>query len=429
MLTRRAVIDHLREHACAPSPDGPPRLGIEQEWHTYCLHDPGRHVHPLEILEAALAAGPLPRGSAVTVEPGGQVELATAATDPWWEALGSLQEDGAVLRQRLAAAGIVTLAAGIDPFREPARTLTKPRYDAMQAYFDGQGPAGRRMMSSCASIQLNVDSGDAITLANRWDLAHRIGPALAAAFACSPDPLHRSERLANWNAMDRTRTRPVLATGDLAADWASYVLAAHVMLLHEDDDRCSPLDHALTFGDWVDQGLDGRHPTVSDLEYHCTTLFPPVRPRGWLELRWLDALPAGVAEVAAAAVTTLLVDEEAGEAAFAACTPVSAAAIWDETAALGPRHAGLASAATTSLLAAAAALDRTPATVEWAAAVAEAAERWPAKGRCPADDLEDRLAGGADALDLADPPEVVGPLGVAIQPVVASPPAPGGRLP
>ena len=403
MLTRRGVIDHLREHACAPSPERPVRVGIEQEWHTYCLSDPERHVHPEEVLGAALAAGDLPCGSRVTVEPGGQVELSTAATDPWWASLDALRVDGATLRARLATAGIAAVASGIDPFRPPARTLTKPRYDAMQAYFDEQGPAGRRMMSSCASIQVNVDSGDAITLAHRWDLAHRIGPAVAAAFACSPDPLHRSERLANWNAMDASRTRPVLETGDLVADWASYVLDARLMLVHGDDDRCEPVAERVTFGQWVDEGFAGRAPTVADLEYHCTTLFPPVRPRGWLELRWLDAVPAGIAEVAVAAVSALLIDEAAGAVAGEACTPVSAASMWDTTATLGPRHPGLAAAATTSLLAAAEALDRLDAPALWAQRVADAAERWPAKGRCPADDLEDRLGRAVGPADLADP--------------------------
>ena len=53
----------------------------------------------------------------------------------------------------------------------------------------------------------------------------------------------------------------------------------------------------------IDEGIAGRWPMLEDLEYHCTTLFPPVRPRGWLEVRWLDCLPAGIAEVASAAVT------------------------------------------------------------------------------------------------------------------------------
>ena len=34
-----------------------------------------------------------------------------------------------------------------------------------------------------------------------------------------------------------------------------------------------------------------RRPTLADLDYHLTTLFPPVRPRGYIEIRCIDALP------------------------------------------------------------------------------------------------------------------------------------------
>ncbi len=405
-LSRRDVVEHLRAGSCAPSA-GPVKVGIEQEWHTYCLADPGRHLLPDEVLGAATAGGPLPRGSRVTVEPGGQVELATPPADPWWGSLDDLRIDGAIVRERLAAAGIAAVAVGLDPFREPARTLTQPRYDAMQAYFDVFGPEGRRMMSSCASIQVNIDSGDAATLARRWDLAHRMGPAVAAAFACSPDPVHRSERLAMWNAIDPSRTKPVLAAGDLVEDWSTYVLSAQVMLIHEDDDTCETVTQPITFGEWVDEGISGRRPTLADLDYHCTTLFPPVRPRGWLELRWLDCLPAGLAEVASAAVAALLIDEDAGAAAVEACAYVDTRASWTTTATLGTRDPALAAAGALTLTAAAEALDRSGAPPRWAAAVGDAAERWPAKGRSPADDIEDRLAGGATIEDLADPGDEV----------------------
>jgi hypothetical protein len=42
-----------------------------------------------------------------------------------------------------------------------------------------------------------------------------------------------------------------------------------------------------------------------------------------------------------------------------------------------------------------------------AESVADAADRWPARGRCPADDLEDRLRNGAGLCDLVDPPTEV----------------------
>ena len=144
--------------------------------------------------------------------------------------------------------------------------------------------------------------------------------------------------------MDPTRTKPVLASGRLTEDWTDYVLEARLMLVHEDDDSCEPVAVPITFGEWIDEGIAGRRPTLADLEYHCTTLFPPVRPRGWLEVRWLDCLPAGLAEVASAAVTALLIDEEAGEEALEACAGVDGRASWATTASLGTQDPALAAA-------------------------------------------------------------------------------------
>lgn len=400
-LTRRDVVERLRAHDSGVS-SGPPRVGVEHESHTYCLAEPSRHLHPEEVLGAVSAAGPLPQGSTVTVEPGGQVEVVTPPLDPWWSALDVLRVDGAAVRDALATAGVGVLGAGLDPFRAPVRTLSKPRYDAMEVYFKEWEPAGPLMMSGSASIQINIDNGDTEVMARRWDLAHRIGPALSAAFACSPSRSHRSARLATWEALDPSRTRPVFRSGDLADDWAEYVLDARVMLLHDDDDRCSPMTAPVTFGEWVDHGIDGRRPTDADLTYHCTTLFPPVRPRGWLELRWLDSLPAGLAEAATAAVIALMVDDEAGDRAAHACATVGTA--WSDAARHGCAHPEIARAAATALRVAADALDRSGAPGSYAEAVADAAERWPGRGRCPADDLEESLRRGASLVDLVDPP-------------------------
>jgi len=46
----------------------------------------------------------------------------------------------------------------------------------------------------------------------------------------------------------------------------------------------------LTFAAWIaEPARVGRRPTLDDLDYHLTTLFPPVRPKGYLEIRYLDA--------------------------------------------------------------------------------------------------------------------------------------------
>jgi glutamate--cysteine ligase len=174
------------------------------------------------------------------------------------------------------------------------------------------------------------------------------------------------------------------------------------MLLHDDHHGCRPMLETIRFGEWVEDGIAGRRPTFDDLRYHCTTLFPPVRPRGWLELRWLDSLPAGMAEMAIAAIVAVLTDEEAGDRAARACAPVADG--WDAAAERGAGDPALAEAAVATLRAAATALDRVPGADAYAEGVADAAERWPARGRCPADDREDLLRRGSSVGDLADPP-------------------------
>ncbi len=79
------------------------------------------------------------------------------------------------------------------------------------------------------------------------------------------------------------RTHPDRASGDSGAvratDWARYALKAPVMLVHSPE-AVPVLVHYLPFADWADglELLGGRRPTDHDLEYHLTTLFPPVRP-------------------------------------------------------------------------------------------------------------------------------------------------------
>jgi glutamate--cysteine ligase len=64
------------------------------------------------------------------------------------------------------------------------------------------------------------------------------------------------------------------------------------MFIRVHDDRYVPLgDTLLRARDWVESGHPLGFPTAEDLAYHLTTLFPPVRPKGWLELRMIDALP------------------------------------------------------------------------------------------------------------------------------------------
>ncbi|HZP28722.1 MAG TPA: glutamate-cysteine ligase family protein, partial [Acidimicrobiia bacterium] len=283
-----------------PAAAGPlaQRVGIEAEWLTVRLDADHRRAPLAAVRDAASACQPLPAGSRVTFEPGGQIELSTRPL-PGVRACDALATDAAALGKALAGAGIGLVAVGLDPGPEPEREVRSPRYDAMEAYFDLAGPAGRTMMRSTAAVQVNVDLGPDGDLPRRWRLAHHLGPVLAAAFANSPfahgaPSGYRSTRLAVWRAIDPSRTRPVGAGSDGATGcrtaWADYALGAGVMLVRADAEHHVPVLDRLSFADWIERGHELGWPTLDDLDYHLTTLFPPVRPRGWLELRMIDGV-------------------------------------------------------------------------------------------------------------------------------------------
>ncbi len=146
------------------------------------------------------------------------------------------------------------------------------------------------------------------------------------------------------------------------------------------EDGLEPVGGRTSFAAWVAGRvlLGDRRPTVADLDRHLTTLFPPVRLRGLLEIQYLDAAPEPWWPALAAVLTTLLDDPVAADVA-AAAEPVAGA--WDRAARDGLTDPALATAARTCL---SAALDRAPAAVRpEVTALAELVDR----GGCPGDAL------------------------------------------
>ena len=381
------------------------QVGIEIELLTYDTVDRRRRPD-IDAMQAATARACLPGGSLVSFEPGGQVEL-SGPPDALAGALAGMAPDLAALRGVLGDAGVTVCGLGADPLRPPRRIVRTPRYEAMETHFDALGPAGRRMMCQTAAVQVNVDLDGPLGPHGRWRLAHQLWPVLAAAFAHSPfeggrvAPC-RSTRLAIWDALEPRRTRPVLTVPEQhrepATAWAEYALRADVMLIVDGEHRTVPVPPGLSFARWLERGHDLGWPTPEDLAYHFTTLFPPVRPRGWLELRMIDGLPDRWWPVAVAVTAALFDDDDA--AADAGEATATTAGLWAEAAA-GLAHPALAAAAARCFATALAALPRLGVDGSVQAACAAYHDRFVARRRTPADELVDAWAAAAGNGDLA----------------------------
>jgi len=187
-----------------------------------------------------------------------------------------------------------------------------------------------------------------------------------------------------WGQLDSARCGPILgASGDdPCTDWARYALKAPVMLVHAPD--VMPLTTHVPFADWADGLvlLGDRRPTTADLDYHLTTLFPPVRPRRWLEIRYLDSVSDDLWPAVVFTLVTLLDDPAAAEVAAEAVEPVSTA--WDLAARVGLADKRLHAAAKRCVAAVA---DRAP--KELSESMAQLVQNVD-DGRSPADDFADR---------------------------------------
>ncbi|MGV9385165.1 ergothioneine biosynthesis glutamate--cysteine ligase EgtA [Nonomuraea sp. NPDC003707] len=379
----------------AQDPDAEERVGVELE---FLVFDRAAAAAQVPMAEVERAVPALPGGSRVTFEPGGQLELSGPAA-PLRDAIDGLAADVSAVRAALRPAGLVLAGVGLDPVRPARRQLRLPRYDAM-AEFLGE-PYGALMMCSTASVQVNLDLGERPQA--RWERAHALGPVLMAAFANSPLSGGRpcgwmSGRQAVWDRLDRTRTAPVPASGDPAADWAGYLLDARLMLVREDGERCRPVRDGSTFRDWLN-GAGERRPTADDLAYHATTVFPPVRPRGWLEIRYLDAQHPAAWPVCVAVTHALVADDRAADTALAAVEPylgpgrMPSRELWRDAARCGLTEPRLGRAAEACFRAALEALPRLGADPGLVGEVAAFADRYVTTGRSPAADLMDPVPG------------------------------------
>ena len=390
MASSTAAAQYIAEGCLADAPLG--SVGLEMEGHCHDPADPFRRPSWAEITDVIERLPALPGGSRVTVEPGGAVELSGPPVDGVLAALDAMHRDQAVLRLAFADAGLGLVFLGTDPLRPPQRINPGTRYRAMEQFFAASesGAAGAAMMTSTASIQVNLDAGPKDGWAARVRLAHALGPTMIAIAANSPMLGGEftgwvSSRQRVWGQMDSARCGPILgASGDdPGTDWARYALKAPVMLVHNPD--AVAVTHWVPFADWVDGRvlLGDRRPTIADLEYHLTTLFPPVRPRRWLEIRYLDSVPDAFWPALVFTLVTLLDHPVAAEIAADAVEPVATA--WDAAAQAGLRDRRLYEAANRCVAAAA---EQAPAELTDAMTrLIRCVER----GRCPGDEFSDQV--------------------------------------
>lgn len=243
------------------------------------------------------------RGGNLSREPGGQLEY---SGPPWPTPEAAASSTTRAVRGLRALArrrGFDFVAIGLHPWASPQAIglhRATPRYRAMQRYFDAIGLQGRRMMRQTGSIHLAVDFGGEAEFRERWELAQRLAPVLAAIFANAavwggrPGYVTSSLRDLAWRSLDPRRTGvPARFLSDPESDpvdqYLDFATAAPVMFVTRPDGRLEVPGRQTPFANWMVEGLPEGFPDLDDWALHLSTLFPNVRPQGYLEIRTIDA--------------------------------------------------------------------------------------------------------------------------------------------
>jgi len=247
-----------------------------------------------------------PNGSSFQYEPGGQIEIATRPCKSLPELVNQLQLQQDLLDQITKENEVDFAQIGTNPWFDSAQIglqLDKPRYRALQKYFDSISPSGIKMMRQTCSLHVNLDLGSTeITQVRRIMAANLLSPFATAIFANSgileqKKTTRKSHRSYLWQQLDPKRSgiqipksmSDLPSKAELIDCYLDFVINAPIIHIKTLGDRVFP--EKFTFEYWLKNPIEGISPSLSDLENHLSLLYPEVRPKGFLEIRTADALP------------------------------------------------------------------------------------------------------------------------------------------
>lgn len=240
----------------------------------------------------------------LTFEPGGQLEFSSRPYHCLSEVMSRTQYIQTLLDRELFDLGKVTLTQiGINPWHrvdEIGLQMPKPRYKAMNEFFSRISEYGPRMMRQTCTVQVNLDFGrDETTMAKRFLGSMLIAPISGAIFNYSAFESGQYSGMTGlrqrvWRHLDPSRTDipkldHLLRRLDKKAcvdTWFEFLMAARVVFVSRQNYRV--MHEPVTWAQWMDKGIDGQKPDVTDFETHLSLLFPEVRARGFIELRSVD---------------------------------------------------------------------------------------------------------------------------------------------
>ena len=239
-------------------------------------------------------------GASVTLEPAGQLELSGAPLQCLHQCRDELMKHLHHTRVVGEELGIHMVGLGFNPVaeRKDVHWMPKGRYDIMGRYMQKVGTLGVDMMTRTCTVQVNLDYQSEQDMIEKMRISMALQPMVTALFANSPlvhgkPNGYQSYRSHIWTDTDPDRCGilPFVFEQNFGYErWIDYVLDVPMYFLYRDGVYHDVA--GLSFRDFMNgdlQGFKGETPTLKDWEDHCTTNFPEVRLKQFIEMRGADS--------------------------------------------------------------------------------------------------------------------------------------------
>lgn len=230
---------------------------------------------------------------AVTLEPGGQLELSIT---PFAE-LKKIEEiyldfiDQLKLILNKWNKKIAVLGYHPESKIKDIPLLPKKRYDFMYKYFKDKGKYAHNMMKGTASIQMSIDYINEKDYIKKMRVGYFLSPLIYYLF--DNTPFFEGEKAADasirediWTNCDQQRSGTIKGIFDKKfgySDYAAYLLNTEPIIRKKDGDLI------YTGNKILKDVMDNNDP--AEIEHFLSMVFPDIRTKKYIEIRPADALP------------------------------------------------------------------------------------------------------------------------------------------
>ncbi len=236
-------------------------------------------------------------GSAITLEPGGQLELSGEICDSVHCAKREFDEHVTQILDAADGLDVVFLGLGMQPATPLPRFewVPKRRYGIMGPYMRKVGTLGHRMMLQTATVQVNIDYGSEADALQKLRTGMGLSAILTGIYANSPISDGAANGYLSYRSHIWTKTDPdrcgllPFVFGEFAGfqDYVEYALDVPMYFIVRDGSWIDMTDS--TFRRFWKEGRNGHRATIDDWNAHLTTLFPEFRMKQYIEMRSCDS--------------------------------------------------------------------------------------------------------------------------------------------